>query len=257
VRIDEIRKNLRSGSGRKVLFYERVGSTNSIALDLPETEEGTVVLSETQERGRGRLGRPWISPPGVNIYMSVILRPLIKPSKSTLITLMAGVACAIAIRKVTGVGISIKWPNDLMASGKKVGGILTELKTAGKKIDVAVVGMGINVNMDIAEFPVDIRTIATSIKNETGKIYPREDVAAEILNEMDRWYFSPKKLDREKILLSWRQLTSTLGREVTVLVGRETCTGFAESVDDDGMLILRLPSGDTRKISSGDLTILR
>jgi BirA family biotin operon repressor/biotin-[acetyl-CoA-carboxylase] ligase len=258
VRIDEIRKNLKRGSKREILFYETVGSTNSIALDLSgRTEEGSVILSDSQERGRGRLGRLWISPPGVNIYMSIVLKPGIKPSDATLITLMAGVACAVAIRKVTGLGVSIKWPNDLMASGKKLGGILTELKTDGKTIAVAVVGIGINVNMDMSELPGDIKKMATSFRNETGKIYHRESVVAEILNEIDRWYSNLKEMDREKILFSWRRLSSTLGREVMVVAGRKTCKGIAESIDDEGMLILRLPSGDIERISSGDLTILR
>jgi BirA family biotin operon repressor/biotin-[acetyl-CoA-carboxylase] ligase len=257
VRIDEIRNNLKNGSGRELLLYETVDSTNSIALSLSaRVGEGAVILADSQERGRGRLGRSWISPPGVNIYMSIVLRPSIRPSDATLITLMAGVACAIAIRRVTGVAVSIKWPNDLIASGKKLGGILTELKTDGKKIDVAVIGIGINVNMDPDQLPGDIKKIATSLKNETGRLYAREDVAAEILNEIDLWYMSLKKMDREKILFSWRQLTSTLGREVVVTAGHETCRGFAESIDDEGMLILRLQSGNTRKISSGDLTIV-
>ncbi len=258
MQIDEIKKNLRSGSGREILFYETVGSTNSVALNLSErTEEGAVILSDCQEKGRGRLGRLWISPPGVNIYMSIILKPEIKPADATLITLMAGVACSIALRRVSGLDIRVKWPNDLMVADKKLGGILTELKTDGKKIAFAIVGIGINVNMDMNEFPGDIREIATSFKNETGKTYSRENIISEILSEIDRWYLRLKKMDRETILSSWKQLTSTLGREVMVMAGRETWKGFAESVDDEGMLILRLPSGETKKISSGDLKILR
>jgi BirA family biotin operon repressor/biotin-[acetyl-CoA-carboxylase] ligase len=258
VRIDEIKKNLRSGPGREILFYETVGSTNSVALTLSErAEEGTVILSDCQEKGRGRLGRLWISPPGVNIYMSIILKPEMKPADATLLTLTAGVACSIALRRVSGLDIRIKWPNDLMVADKKLGGILAELKTDGKKIAFAIVGIGINVNMDMNEFPGDIREIATSFKNETGKIYSRENVISEILSEIDRWYLKLKKMDRESILSSWKQLTSTLGREVTVITGPKTWKGFAESVDDEGMLILRLPSGETEKISSGDLTILR
>lgn len=258
MQIDEIKRNIKGGLGREIIFYETVGSTNSVALSLPErTEEGTVILSDCQEKGRGRLGRLWVSPPGVNIYMSIILKPKIKPADATLITLMAGVACSIALIRVTGLEIKIKWPNDLMVSDKKLGGILTELKTDGKKIAFAIVGIGVNVNMDMNEFPGDMRKIATSLKNETGKTYSRENVVAKILSEIDRWYFSPPKMDRETILSAWRRLTSTLGREVMVVAGLEIYEGVAKSIDDEGRLILRLPSGETKRISSGDLTILR
>lgn len=258
MRIDEIKTKIKGDLGKEILFYETIGSTNTVASSLAEkNREGVVVLSDSQDKGRGRLGRLWVSPPGVNIYMSIILTPEIKPAEATLITLMTAVACSIALRKVTGLDIKIKWPNDLMVSDKKLGGVLTELKIYQKKIAFAIVGMGINVNIDINEFPEDVRKIATSVKNETGKLYSRENIVSEILNEMSRWYSVLKKMDRETILSGWRRLTSTLGREVMVVVGQETYKGFAEAIDNEGMLLLRLHSGEMKRISSGDLTILR
>ena len=139
---------------------------------------------------------------GYNIYMSIILRPDIEPKDTTLITIMAAVACAIALRRVTGISISIKWPNDLMVSDRKIGGILTEMKTAREKIISVVIGIGINVNGDLDSFPEEIRGIATSVKNETGKPFSRERIIAEILNEMDRWYPLLKGLARRRSFLN-------------------------------------------------------
>ena len=256
--IDNIKAEIKGGIGREIFFYETVGSTNTVASDLAEkTIEGAVVIADSQQKGMGRLGRKWESPPGVNIYMSIILRPKIEPKEATLITIMAAVACATALRRVTGLHVTIKWPNDLMVSDKKIGGILSELKTDHGRIISAIVGIGMNVNVDIDTYPADVQEGATSVKNETGMSYSREVVISEILNEIDYWYKILNGMGKGILLLEWQKLTSTLGREVKVTVGKETFTGLAESIDSEGMLILRLPSGMLKKINSGDLTILR
>lgn len=256
--IDDIKAEIKGGIGREIFFYETVGSTNTIASDLAEkTIEGAVVVADSQQKGRGRLGRKWESPPGVNIYMSIILRPKIESKEATLITIMAAVACATALRRVTGLHVTIKWPNDLMVSDKKIGGILSELKTDHGRIISAIVGIGINVNVDIDTYPADVQEVATSVKNETGMSYSREVVISKILNEIDYWYKILNGMGKGILLLEWQKLTSTLGREVKVTVGKETFTGLAESIDSEGMLILRLPSGMLKKINSGDLTILK
>jgi BirA family biotin operon repressor/biotin-[acetyl-CoA-carboxylase] ligase len=258
VKISDIKAEIKGGIGKEIFFYETVDSTNTVALDLAEkTIEGAVIIADSQQKGRGRLGRKWESPPGVNIYMSIVLIPKIESKDATLITIMASVACATALRSITGLHVAIKWPNDLMVSDKKIGGILTELKTDRGRIISAIVGIGINVNAGIDTYPADVQEIATSLKNETGMSYSREIVISEILNEMDYWYKILNRMGKGIILLEWQKLTSTLGREVKVIVGKETFTGLAESIDSEGMLILRLPSGILKKISSGDLTILK
>jgi BirA family biotin operon repressor/biotin-[acetyl-CoA-carboxylase] ligase len=258
VKISDIKAEIKGGIGKEIFFYETVDSTNTVALDLAEkTIEGAVIIADSQQKGRGRLGRKWESPPGVNIYMSIVLIPKIESKDATLITIMASVACATALRSITGLHVAIKWPNDLMVSDKKIGGILTELKTDRGRIISAIVGIGINVNAGIDTYPADVQEIATSLKNETGISYSREIVISEILNEMDYWYKILNRMGKGIILLEWQKLTSTLGREVKVIVGKETFTGLAESIDSEGMLILRLPSGILKKISSGDLTILK
>jgi BirA family transcriptional regulator, biotin operon repressor / biotin---[acetyl-CoA-carboxylase] ligase len=244
--------------GKEIFFYETVGSTNTVAAELAEkTSEGAVVLADSQERGRGRLGRTWISPAGVNIYMSVILRPKIDLRDATLITIMAAVACATALRKATGLGVSIKWPNDLTVSGKKLGGILTDLKTEKGTIVAAIVGIGINVNSDTDAFPGEVNKIATSVKKETGNLYAREEITVAVLDEMNKWYPILQGGDNTMLLSAWKRLTSTLGKKVALTLGEETLNGVAEDIDDEGRLLLRLPSGEIKRISSGDLTVLR
>jgi BirA family biotin operon repressor/biotin-[acetyl-CoA-carboxylase] ligase len=257
--IDDIRAGVKGSIGREILFYDTVDSTNTVAEMLAEKgkAEGTVIIADSQVKGRGRLGRPWISPPGMNIYMSIILRPEIESKDITLITIMTAIVCTIALRKVTGLNVTIKWPNDLIISEKKIGGILTEVKIAYKRIKYAVTGIGINVNMDSDAFIDEIKDIATSVKIETGAPCSRAEICRKILNEIDHWYELLKEMERNVLISEWQQLTSTLGREVKITTGKETFTGFAESINDEGMLIVKLPSGDLRLIRSGDLTILR
>ncbi|OGW39258.1 MAG: biotin--[acetyl-CoA-carboxylase] ligase [Nitrospirae bacterium RBG_13_39_12] len=257
--VEEIKAKITGDIGREIFFYNKVGSTNTVALEFAEkgSSEGVVVLADCQEKGKGRLKRRWMSPPGVNIYMSIILKPKIEPEYVTLITIMAAVACVTALRTVTGINVTIKWPNDLTVSDKKIGGILTEVKTDHDRVIFAVIGIGINVNVDIDTFPDDIKKTATSAKNETGKPYSRTDIIAEILNETDRWYKILNNSGQEMLLSKWQELASTIGRSVKIIIGNETLTGLAESIDDKGMLILRLPSGVSKRINAGDLTMLR
>lgn len=257
--LNEIRARTKGSIGKEILFYEMVDSTNTLAELLAEEgkAEGTVILAETQKKGRGRHGRSWVSPPFVNIYMSIILRPEIEPKDATLLTLMSAVGCAHTLRKVSGLDVTIKWPNDLIVSEKKIGGILTDVHIENKKLKYAVIGIGLNVNMDFIELPSEIKDIATSLRIETGRIYSRTEILIEIINGIDYWYSILKEMKTKELLKEWELLTSTLGKEVRVVTVKETLTGIAESIDNKGMLVLKLPSGERRIISSGDLTILR
>ncbi len=256
--IDAIRSEIKGDIGRQIVFYDTVGSTNTVALELAQgTEEGSVVIADRQEKGRGRLGRSWVSPPGVNIYLSIILRPRLGPAYATLLTILSAVACTYALRKTAGLAVSVKWPNDLMVSDRKLGGILTETKVIREEIVLAILGIGINVNMTASDFPDHIRSTATSVKNETSKNIKREPIISAILNETDRWYKVLQINQTQEIISEWQRLTSTLGRQVLVTTGQDTYTGLAEAIDDRGMLLVRLPSGETKRISSGDLTALK
>lgn len=259
ISVEDIKAGIKGYIGREIFFYENVGSTNTIAAGLAEKgeAEGTVVIADSQYKGRGRFGRLWVSPPNVGIYMSIILRPKIEPKDVTFITMMAAVACTAALKKLTGLNVELKWPNDLIVSDKKMGGILTEMKITPGMIVYAITGIGINVNTDLDAFPEDIREVTTSVKIEKGVPYSRTEIIAEALNEIDYWY-KMLETEKRKILFSeWQHLISTIGRKVVVSVGSEILTGFAESVSEEGMLMLRLPSGTLRRVSAGDLTLLR
>jgi BirA family biotin operon repressor/biotin-[acetyl-CoA-carboxylase] ligase len=250
---------LRSDFWKKIICYGSVDSTNdlALALSLKSSESRTVIISDSQAKGRGRLGRVWASPPGRNIYMSAVLVPEIEPREVTFLTVAAALACASALRSKTGIITTIKWPNDLMARGNKIGGILTELRSVGDKIKFAVIGMGINLNSGSEDFPEELRHIATSVKEETGRDHPRNEIIAEILNELERWYKRLINESRFPLLEEWRKQSSTIAKRVRITLCKEELSGLAEDIDDEGMLVLKLASGEKRRISAGDLTELR
>lgn len=254
--IEKIKQSINGNIGWEILFYPVIDSTNTVGFNkAPFSKEGLVILAESQSKGKGRLGRTWVSPPGVNIYMSIILKPPIELQDATLITLMAAVSCAIALRKISGLEITIKWPNDLMINGRKIGGILTELKSELKKIVFAVVGIGINVNAELNDFPEDVKHLATSLKNETKRGFSRTEVIIELLNEINKWY--AELINNRKIIINkWKELSSTIGKKVKIATAQETIEGIAEDIDEKGMLILRLQTGEQKKIISGDLIVL-
>ena len=258
--VDEIKAHVLGGFWKQVLFYERVDSTNETATTLSvdsDSEAGTVILADSQNNGRGRLGREWVSPPSVNIYMSIILKPEMAPKDSTLLTILAAVACTCALRKASGLEISIKWPNDLMMLEKKIGGILTEVRFEPDRIKVAVIGMGINVNIKNKDFPSGIRQIATSLKEETGVYYSRTKIIMLLLEEFETWYKILGGKGRGPLLEKWKELSSTIGKKVNVSAGKEVFSGRAEGIDEEGLLIIKMQSGLLRKINAGDVTILK
>ena len=257
--MDHLRKLIRGEMGRDIVWLGMVDSTNSFAMELADkgASHGTIVIADRQTKGRGRMGRTWISPSGGNIYMSVILAPPMELAQATLLTIMAGVACCRALRNTTGLPVEIKWPNDLMVAHKKLGGILTEIKSSGDTILYAVMGIGINVNAELRNFPPEVRSAATSVRNEMGKTESRAFLMAEILNELDRWHHVFVQKGKEKLLNEWRELTSMMGRPVQVTMGEEIVKGLALDVDDEGMLIVKLPSGTLRRITFGELVVLR
>ena len=245
--------------GRNVIYRETVDSTNTVGMELGDAgaTHGTVIIADSQTRGKGRMGRRWASPPGGNIYMSVILRPSLDVRQAPLFTILSAVACCRALRDATALPVTIKWPNDLMISDKKVGGILTEIKSIGSIIVFAVLGIGINVNLDPTIFPPEIRTIATSLKSETGKEFSITFLIASILNELNHWYTLFTEKPKDLLFDEWRRLSSTLGKSVKATVGTEVFSGRAEDINGEGMLILRLPSGTTKILYAGDITHLR
>ena len=259
---EELKKTLSSKTveiGKEILIYNEVESTNSIANELLKKgyPSGTVVIADRQTKGKGRLGRTWISPAGKNLYMSMAIKPTIPPKFATLLTLTSAVACTTALRRLTDIPVLIKWPNDMLIEDKKVGGILTEVKIEGERIKSAVVGIGINVNMTENDIPEEIKEIATSLKIYKGEDYSRSLLALEIIKEFDRWYQLLEKRQRKTIIDRWMQLSGTMGRQVKIILTDKELKGTAEAIDEEGRLIVKLSDGTYEKICAGDVTLLR
>lgn len=256
--MDRLQSLIRGEIGGTLFSFETIDSTNTVAMELGEkgASHGTVVIADAQTKGRGRLGRVWVSPPGVNIYMSVLFRTPLDVRHGGLLTIMAGVACCLALRDAARLPVLLKWPNDLIVRDKKLGGILTESKTASGKILFAVIGIGIDVNMRIEGSPPEIREIATSLLHETSQRHSRTTITAAVLNELDRWCGVLTSGNHSRIIEEWKSNSSMLGKAVSVAEGRQVLQGVAEDITEEGMLLLRLPSGRVKAVSTGDVTVL-
>jgi BirA family biotin operon repressor/biotin-[acetyl-CoA-carboxylase] ligase len=201
------------------------------------------------------MARRWESPPDVNIYLSIILRPRIPPSKIPLVNLMAAVACAEAIEEVGAQRPTVKWPNDLMMSGKKLGGILTEGDMEMDVINFVIVGIGINVNMSRNSFPPSIADIATSLKEELGREISRIGLIQEILRKMEMWYERFAEDRQEELRERWEELSQVKGREVEVNFMGQVVKGKALGIDEDGALLVQETGERVRRVVAGDVRV--
>ncbi len=236
-----------------VHHFEAVVSTNDLAKELAArgAPEGALVVAEAQTGGRGRLGRQWDSPPGAGLYVSLLLRPPLPPTEMPQITLTTAVAVARAVKRVTGVAPGIKWPNDLLLAGKKLGGILTEMETESEQIRHLVVGLGLNVNNPA--FPAELEPLATSLFLATGRRYSRLAILQAWLEEFEELYGRFLAREFAGILDEWRSLTVTLGHRVTVRQGPVTICGQALEVAPDGALLVETDSGEVVRVTSGEI----
>jgi BirA family transcriptional regulator, biotin operon repressor / biotin---[acetyl-CoA-carboxylase] ligase len=241
--------------GKTIHHFHTLDSTNSKAyqLALNGAEEGEVVVAESQEKGRGRLGRQWFSPPFLNLYLSVILRPKIPPHQASLITLMAAIATADAIQKFSGFLPLIKWPNDILLRNRKVAGLLNEIHSETDRIHFVILGIGINLNMDEKMFSKEIRTVATSLKREMRQTISRKAFLQSLLQELEKWYTIFMKQGSAFILKAWRDRAHLKGRRVKVTSFGETLGGIAVDVDSDGALILETADGKRKRVVAGDV----
>jgi BirA family biotin operon repressor/biotin-[acetyl-CoA-carboxylase] ligase len=248
----EVRNGLQTELiGRKVVHFNLTTSTNAVARQMADEgiEEGTVVVAESQTRGKGRLGRKWITKPG-GVWMSVVLRPRIDPAHAASITLLAAVSVAKALRG-EGAEAVIKWPNDVLVNGKKICGILTEMSAETDAVSFVVLGIGVNVNN-----PVPLET-ATTLKAELGRKVDRVRLVQAMLEQLEEDYLTFKTQGFTPILWEWRRYSDTLGRPVEVSHQDEVIRGIAQDVADDGSLIVQLGDGTQRKIVSGDCVHLK
>lgn len=241
--------------GCQFFYHETLASTmdEAFRLGMEGSPEGTVVCAEMQTKGRGRLGRGWVSPKYKGVYCSIILRPKLSPSDLSKLTLLSAVAVAEAVERVAHIQPTIKWPNDLLVKGKKLAGILTELRAEVDQMKFVIVGIGINVN-NLSSHLIDG---ATSLKHETGHNLSRVEILQEILRVFEGWYIRCQSGDFGEVLGVWKERSSTLGKRVRVTDPASVIEGIAVDLDRDGGLLVRQDSGVVIKKLSGDVVQLR
>ena len=237
--------------GGKIIYHPRLDSTMNAAREMVKqgAPEGCVIITDEQTSGKGRIKRAWLSPEGC-IALSIILYPGI--SSLPYLVMLTSLAVAHSIEKVSGIKPQLKWPNDVLINGKKVCGILIESDVRGSKVTYTIIGIGINVNLRLSEFP-ELATTATSLSDELGRSVSRVELIRCLFLEIERLYLTLP--DGEAIYTEWRDRLVTLGQQVQVTSGDSITRGVAESVDRDGSLWLRQPDGNLTRIIAGDVTL--
>jgi len=243
--------------GRSIHYYDEVSSTNTIAHDkvAQGAEEGTLVIAECQTAGRGRLGRPWFSPKGKGIWMSLVLKPKIPLFFTPQLTLLTAVAACRSIRRVCAVDVRIKWPNDLLISGKKVTGILLETSAEDERMKYTVCGIGISVNLKQDDYPKELKQIATSLAIEAGQEIERELIIAAFLKEFEdlsELYYSQ---GFGPIRILWEALAVSLGQVVRAHTAQGIIEGKAIALDDSGALVILQNNGEETRVYSGEIKL--
>ena len=237
--------------GQRVLYYPSLTSTMEVARREARQRavEGTVIVADEQTAGKGRLKRAWLSPRD-NIAMSVILYPDLAYLPS--LVMLASLAVVHGIEAVTGLKSQIKWPNDVLINGRKVCGILIESDVQANRVNYATIGIGVNVDLKLADFP-DIQPIATSLSDELGREVSRLSIVRCLLIEIERLYLALSA--GGSVYEEWRDSLVTLGKMVRATSGETVYEGVAESVARDGSLLLRSSDGSLTEIVAGDVTL--
>ena len=251
--VEAVQASLSSASiGHRIIYLPVVTSTMDIAREEAErgVEEGVVVVAEEQTAGRGRFGRRWLSVPGQNLYLSVLLYP--SRESCARLGVMAPVAVRRAIHQVSGLSPTLKWPNDVRLRDRKVSGILVETAVQGAEVRHAIVGIGINVNFNAEQYAEDAPG-ATSLAMELGKPVSREDLLQAVLAELGLIYTYLKGW--EEAWEEWQLSLETLGREIKVQWGEQVEEGVAEAVDSEGNLLLRRGDGTLVTLTAGEVTL--
>nr|WP_305042159.1 biotin--[acetyl-CoA-carboxylase] ligase [Geoalkalibacter sp.] len=241
--------------GHELVYFSETDSTNIQAQRLGEegAPDGTVVVADGQSAGKGRLGRRWHSPPGVNLHLSVLLRPAVPPQRAPQLSFVAAVAVARAIREYCGLAADVKWPNDLLLDGRKVAGLLSEMNAESERIHYVVLGLGINVNLEAHQFPEDLRYPATSLKLATGRRWPRAPLARLLLQHLDQLYAQFLGEGFAPIARQWEELCPWQGRRIEVDRGADRVQGLFAGIDEQGALLLDEGGGAPLKIYAGDV----
>jgi len=239
--------------GSRVVFLQETASTNATAFTMATegAAEGTVIIAEHQTGGKGRLGRKWASPAGVNLYCSIILRPPIQPVAAPQLTFLSVIAVARAVEKLTPLPTRIKWPNDLLINGRKIAGLLNEMSAETDKVNFVILGIGVNLNMSADQFPPELRHPASSLFLESGAKVDRTEFARVMLQELDSLYAVFLEEGYAPARREWLERSRLAGAMVTVTDNGSVRTGRVSGIDDYGALLL-----DTgEQILSGDVTL--
>ncbi len=251
----EIRDGLKTSvwGKREIVYHPETASTNTDAkiLATQGAPEGTIVIAERQTGGRGRLGRNWYSPRSRGIYISLIIRPHLSLQEAPILTPLIAVAAAEALAQETGLDVRLKWPNDIMVSGKKMGGILTEIGSEMDEVDFAVIGLGLNVHR--WRFPQDLKGKATSLAFETTRRFSRAGLVRSYLDKLETVYERQKRWGSGPILQRYKALTAIVGKETAVDSGGRRLTGRVRDLDECGALVLEEADGKMTRVVSGDI----
>lgn len=253
-----IHKQLKTKSyGRIVQYYESCATTQSIAHDAAQNgaPDGTLIVSEEQTAGKGRLSRPWSSAARKGVWMSLIIRPSLMPQEAPQMTLVTAVAIVRAIEEIVGLEATIKWPNDIMIDGKKMTGILTELQSDPDRVKAIIIGIGMNINHEKDDFPDEIQEIATSLKLQSGKETDRARLIAEILSFLEIYTEMYVKHGFGPIKLLWEGYSNTAGKRIKAVMLNETVEGIALGISEEGLLEVELADGTVKGIYSADIII--
>lgn len=245
--------------GKKIFYYPEINSTNVKAFELGRAgePEGTAVIADSQSSGKGRIGRKWESPPGVNLYTSILLRPEVVPQNAHNLTFVTAVAAAETVAEFSGMKPTVKWPNDILLGGKKTAGILMEMDSEADRVHFVIAGIGVNVNMRQAELPEAIKNIATSIAEVKGEEVDRAGFARGLFTSMEKWYKRYLISGFDPIMEAWKGFFDTIGRPVKVTSFSKIIEGVCSGVDRDGALLVNLPDGKTERVISGDVETVR
>ncbi|MEN6329433.1 MAG: biotin--[acetyl-CoA-carboxylase] ligase [Methanobacteriaceae archaeon] len=239
--------------GHDIRYFQEVDSTNEVAIELAEegAPEGTIVIAGAQRRGKARRGKRWLSPEG-GVWMTIILRPDIPLYRAPLLTLVTGVAVAETLQEEFGLDVGIKWPNDILIGKKKVCGILTEVDSHRGTLNYVVVGIGIDLNVDVEQFPDELKKGATSLKMELDQEIYGVEIVQKFLKNFEEKYEEFINGGFPEILSQWRRLSKTIGMKVEVHKKGRVVVGEAVGINRDGALILELEDGTLKKVISGE-----
>ena len=236
--------------GRAVSYHESTNSTMEVASREAEggAPEGAIAIAEEQTAGRGRMGRRWVSSPGENLHVTIMVRPTLKHLRQ--LAVITPLAVCLAIEETAELSPRIKWPNDVLIEGRKVSGILAESELVEDRVLFATIGVGINVNADMSAY-AEIKDIATSLATEVGHELSREEVLASMLNHFETLYEALRR--DEDVTAGWKERLQTLGKRVKVVTSAGAEEGVAVDTDSDGALVLRRDDGTQVRVEAGEL----